>query len=138
MGRVDRLGLVLTRFCFVVRALSLLCGLHRTQLSNTYSGGDAGESTPRVHTPVGGGMVAVACVHRQGSVVVQAGGSCGVRMCDACCVLQVLCTLLVHAGMVGTTVGSGFVPCGAGAVAAMLGASTAGEVRLLLGAVLQL
>ena len=106
MGRVDRLGLALTRFCFAVRALSLLCGLHRTQLSNTYSGGDADESTSRVHTSVGGGMVAVA--------------------------------LLVHAWVVGTTVGSGFVPCGAGAVAAMLDAWTAGEVRLLLGAVLQL
>ena len=85
MGHVGRLGLALTRFCFAVRALSLLCGLHRTQLSNTYSGGDADECTSRVHTPVGGGMVAVTCVHRQGSVVVQAGGSCGVIMCAACC-----------------------------------------------------
>ena len=72
------------------------------------------------------------------SVVVQAGGPCEVIMCDACCRLQVLCTLLEHAGVAAATVGSGFVPCGAGVVAATLGASTVGEVLLLLGDVLQL
>ena len=78
MCHVDRLGCVLTQFCFVVRALSLLCGLGHTQSSNTAVGGDACESTLRLHTPVVGGMLAVAYVHRQGSVVAQASGLCEV------------------------------------------------------------